>query len=197
VSLDLRLKKAGDEATNGRLARSVEFSAQPGEWVILSGESGCGKSSVLDAVAGLWTGYDGRVRFDVQTAFGYATQSPFLLAGTIEENIVFGRRLVDGALGEAVRIAGLEEAVGASALEKMLLDRGSNLSGGQRQRVSLARALAGRPGLLLLDEATANLDRSAEMSIVRKIREAMPRTTVLIVTHREMSVPWGLTKVEL
>jgi ATP-binding cassette subfamily C protein CydCD len=182
----------------GRLACDVTFDVGAGQWISLRGRSGNGKSSVLDAMTGLWSDWAGRVDIGVTPEqVAYATQAPFIFAGTVQANILMGRHrdLVDWAVLDEV--VGLGGALGSGWRELALHNRGENISAGQRQRVSLARALVARPALLLLDEATANLDPPAEHSILHGIRRCFPNLAVVLVTHRNPDLAWLTTGPEL
>jgi ATP-binding cassette subfamily B protein len=118
---------------------------------------------------------------------GYVPQEPHLLSGTIEENIRFGRiGIIDEDIRTAIQIAQLENEIAGwpEGLNTIVGSRGVRLSGGQKQRVSLARALAGRPSVLLLDDCTASLDAETETLLWDDLTRALPRCTTLLVTHR-------------
>lgn len=193
ISVDIRL----GERTGQRIRSPVQFEGRPGDWIQLLGDSGAGKSSVLDAIVGLWTEFDGEIQRDPDLTIGYATQSPFLLAGRLVDNVLLGRELDGKAVEAAARTVGLLECFGEGYLDVELRDRGTNLSGGQRQRVSIARAIVDRPGLLILDEATANLDKASEERILRQIRHHLPGSAVIVVTHRMTPLPWTLERVAI
>jgi ABC-type multidrug transport system fused ATPase/permease subunit len=118
---------------------------------------------------------------------GYVPQEPHLLSGTIEENIRFGRKGISEVdIVAAISIAQLESEIASwpEGLKTIVGARGVRLSGGQKQRVSLARALAGRPSVLLLDDCTASLDAGTESVLWEQLTKALPNCTTLLVTHR-------------
>ena len=178
-----------------RLVGEVSFALSAGDWLQLRGPSGCGKSSVLDAVAGLWNDYDGSVYLRQSATLGYGSQSPFLLGGTIADNVLLGRQVSDEWFETLLTLCGLDQP----GLDKQtrLLDRGANISGGQRQRISIARALIDRPDVLLLDEATANLDVASETALFEGIRSLCASMAVVVVTHRNLSLGWDLPAIAL
>jgi ATP-binding cassette subfamily B protein len=172
-----------------------------GEWVALVGPSGAGKSTVLAVAAGLLApdagevtaGPDGAAlglwdedayRARVAACFG---DGP-LYRGSIADNVRLGRGDIDeAAMGAALTLVDASQfgsRSGADAID----EGGRNVSSGQRQRILLARALAGRPDLLLLDEATAALDSEAETALLARLREARPDLAVVLVSHRLSSV---------
>ena len=164
---------------------------------VLTGPSGVGKTTVSDLVLGLCRPDRGRVTLDDMALeeidleswrgqIGYVPQEPVLLNDTVRANVTLG----DSAIGED-RIWQALEAAGAEAFVRALEDglgspvgeRGAMLSGGQRQRISLARALARRPRLLILDEGTAGLDPATERGICATVAGLADEMAVLVITH--------------
>ncbi|CAG7599822.1 Spermidine/putrescine import ATP-binding protein PotA [Leucobacter soli] len=173
----------------------VSFAVRPGEVVALTGPSGCGKSTLLRAIAGLEPLAGGSVHWDDEDlervpphrrGFGLMFQDGQLFAHrSVAENIAYGLRVQRAARGEReARVAELLALV-------ELPDAGSRpvtaLSGGERQRVALARSLAPRPRLLLLDEPLSALDRELRerlaLDLARLLRQT--GTTAILVTHDE------------
>jgi ATP-binding cassette subfamily C protein len=177
---------------------ALSLSAPAGAITVLVGESGIGKSTLIDLLLVLHQPAEGRIlvngvplhEIDVAAwrgALGYVPQDTTLLHGTILENV----RLGDAAIGEeAVRealvaagawdwVAGLDHG-----LRTTVGEHGARVSGGQRQRIAIARALVRRPRLLLLDEFTASLDAQTEASILDTVRALRPRVTLVIATHQ-------------
>lgn len=175
----------------------VEFGIRAGETVALVGETGAGKSTVMKLVARFYDPDRGEVRVDgtdlrefaiddYRAQLGYVPQESYLFTGTVAENIAYGRP--DASAGEieaAARSVGAHEAIEAlGGYDTALAERGRSLSAGQRQLIALARAELVEPAVLLLDEATANLDLASE----RRVTEAMHRLaagrTTLLIAHR-------------
>jgi ATP-binding cassette subfamily B protein len=173
------------------------LSVSVGETVCLFGPSGVGKSTVLhlllrlydvDAGRVLVDGVDIRVcdRYSLRSRMAFVPQEPWLLAGTIAENIAFGSR---HATRSDVLAAGRAALVDEFALglphgyDTPVGDGGVPLSGGQRRRVALARAAVSPAPLVLLDEPTASLDPDSAATVVRAIRGSTGARTVLLVTH--------------
>lgn len=178
-----------------RLSSGVMFDVSRGQWVQLRGPSGCGKSSVLDALAGLWLSHGGTVWMSEGLLVAYGSQAPFLLAGSVMENVKLGRDTSSQGVDEVLRLCGINQPeLNGSTI---LTDRGGNISGGQRQRISIARALVSQPDVLLLDEATANLDSTSESHLLLGIRHRFPDLAVVIVTHRKLSLPWPVTNLSM
>ena len=115
------------------------------------------------------------------------TQEPFLFSGTIKENIRYDQRNVtDSDVESAAKAVQAHEFITKLPLsyETQLLERGSNLSIGQRQLVSFARALVGNPRILVLDEATANIDTDTEILIQRSLKKLLSDRTAIVIAHR-------------
>ena len=181
---------------------NVDLQVQPGEVVALVGPSGAGKSTML---ALLYRFYDvdvGRVLFegtdvralkldDLRRSLAMVAQEPVLFSGSIRDNIAYGR---DGASEEqiiqAARDANAHDFITSfpDGYATVIGERGTKLSGGQKQRVALARALLANPRVLILDEATSNLDAESEAAVQGALARLMEGRTTLIVAHRLSTV---------
>jgi len=175
----------------------VSLTIQSGQMIAVMGASGTGKSTLLDLFLGLLQPQAGEIRIDGQVLkqekteswrkqISYIPQSAFLFHGTIRQNIIhFHPGLTGEELLEALELAGatfVHEL--PDGLETIIGDFGARLSGGQQQKIILARALAKRPRLLLLDEATNALDREQEVLFHETLRQLTKRMTVVYITHR-------------
>lgn len=178
--------------------RQVNFAVQPGQTLALVGRTGAGKTTIAsliprfyDVTAGavLLDGHDLRdvTRTSLRRQIAVVLQEPFLFSGTIAENIRYGRL-------EATReeIEAVATATGAHAFisllpqgyDTVLSEGGSNISQGQRQLLSLTRALLADPRILILDEATANIDTRTEQAIQRALATLLAGRTSVIIAHR-------------
>ena len=134
-----------------------------------------------------------RCREGWQRSIGYVPQDVYLVDDTMRANVAlgwYGHDVDNERVVEAVRLAGLEDVVAElpDGLDTIVGERGVRLSGGQRQRVGLARALYIRPTVLVLDEATSNLDQATEHRIVETLGALQGDITMIVVTHRIASV---------
>ena len=184
--------------TGRETLHGIDLEVAPGETVALVGETGAGKSTLVKLVARFYDADSGRVLVDgipvtdldlraYRRRLGYVPQEPFLFSGTIRDNIAYGRPdAPDEEVERAARAVGAHEFVAAlrSGYLHPVTERGRSLSAGQRQLICLARALLVDPAILLLDEATANLDLSTEARVQRAMGLVSRDRTTLLIAHR-------------
>ena len=185
--------------TNKPVLRGINFRLAPGEVLGVIGASGAGKSTLARQIVGVLSPVMGAVRLDgadVSTwpreslgrHIGYLPQDIELFADTVTANISrFRRRADDNEVIEAARFAGVHDIVLRlpQGYETQIGDGGSTLSGGIRQRIGLARAVYGRPSLVVLDEPSSNLDTDGDTALLACIAELKRQgTTVVMITHR-------------
>lgn len=176
----------------------INLSISPGEKIALVGESGSGKTTLAKLLLGFFSPEKGSIaiggvyindisRKYLRNNISYLSQEPFLFCGTIRDNIRFGnmeatdedfRRVCD-----MCKITEFIERMGVG-LDFMIEEGGGNLSGGQRQRIALARVMLRNPRILILDEATSNLDSLTESAIVENIFRATRGMTCILIAHR-------------
>jgi ABC-type multidrug transport system fused ATPase/permease subunit len=181
----------------------VDVAVRAGETVGFIGPSGAGKSSLVDVVLGLLPPDSGQVLVDGRdlhaerlawhATIGYVPQAIYLTDDTIRRNVAFGiadKAVDDAAVERALRSAQLWDFVASlpKGIHTIVGERGIRLSGGQRQRVGIARALYHDPKVLILDEATSNLDTETETEVMSAIRALRGAKTILIVAHRLTTV---------
>lgn len=183
--------------------QDINLSIPKGSMIGLIGPSGAGKSTIVSLLTGLYTPGSGKILVDGQElddslragwmrGIGYVPQSPFLLNGSLAENIAFsqwGQGIDRQRVEECCRMAAMDFVDDLEdGLDTIIGERGVRLSGGQMQRVSIARALYGRPQLIIFDEATSALDRATEQAIQQTIESLREYTTVVIIAHRLTTV---------
>jgi ATP-binding cassette subfamily B protein len=178
--------------------RGVDLEIAPGESVALVGTTGAGKSTFVKLVARFYDPTSGRVLVDgtdlrqlglhaFRSNIGYVPQEPFLFSGTIRSNIAYGRPdATDVEVERAARAVGAHDLV--TSLPRGYLtpvaETGRSLSAGQRQLLCLARAQLIDPSILILDEATSNLDLATEAEVQRAMNLASKGRTTLLIAHR-------------
>ncbi|MBC5783817.1 ATP-binding cassette domain-containing protein [Ramlibacter sp. USB13] len=209
---------AGDRGRVGAGAIAIErltFAYQPGRPVLhditlelpagsfhgIVGHTGSGKSTLLSLLLRFYAAPAGSVRIDgvplegipeesFRASVGLVPQEPFLLAATARENIAVGRPLSDAQVEAAARAAHADGFIRALAqgYDTFLGEGGARLSTGQKQLLAIARALAGEPRILLLDEATAHVDSETEQVVQRALAALRGRVTVVAIAHRLSTV---------
>ena len=178
--------------------RNISFKAPQGSVTALVGSSGSGKSTIAGLVTAFLNPNSGQVLIDeidlskvdlksFRSQLGVVLQDDFLYEGTIRENILFPRpKASEKDLLEAVEGAYVNEFTDRfeNGLDTVIGERGVKLSGGQRQRISIARALLAKPKIVILDEATSNLDTQSEAFIQKSLAILMRNRTTFVIAHR-------------
>ena len=178
--------------------QGVHFVAEPGSTVAIVGRSGAGKSTLCNLVARFYDADQGTVLLDgtdvkdlrlhsFRRLLGVVEQDVFLFDGTIAENIAYGRRnATQEEISEAARAAAADDFILQSpqGYQTKIGERGFKLSGGQRQRLAIARAILADPKILILDEATSNLDSESEKLIQQSLTRLLRNRTSFVIAHR-------------
>ena len=175
----------------------ITFHVEPGQTVALVGPTGAGKSSILNLLLRLYDVQRGRILIDgvdireipqreLRSQVGVVLQDVFLFSGTIADNIRLGKPLSDDEVRRVAAAVHADRWIERlpNGYQEMVSERGSTFSAGQRQLLAFARALAADPRILILDEATANIDTETEMLIQEALRTLMAGRTTLVVAHR-------------
>jgi len=176
--------------------RNVSFSLPAGATLGVAGATGSGKSALIDLIPRMYDPQEGEILIDgvptrhlpleeLRREIGFVPQESLLFSDTIGSNLSYGSG--ESASAEwAARVAQLDQTIEEfpGQYETILGERGINLSGGQKQRASLARALARKPSIVLLDDALSAVDTHTEAEILRALREALSGRTALIASHR-------------
>ncbi len=180
------------------VVRNISFSAPAGSVTALVGTSGSGKTTIAGLAASFLNPQGGKVTVDgvdlskvsldsYRSQLGVVLQDDFLFEGTIRENILFPRPgATEEQLQMAVKAAHVHEFTNRfeAGLDTVIGERGVKLSGGQRQRIAIARAILANPRILVLDEATSNLDTESESFIQESLRGLMKGRTTFVIAHR-------------
>ena len=183
---------------------NISFTIEPGSKVAIVGATGSGKTSLVNLIPRLYDPQGGEVLLDgrnIKTIpladlhhhIGFVPQMNFVFSDTIANNIDYGTATNSERLDsiiEASRIANLHHDIMdfPDGFETMLGEKGINLSGGQKQRTCIARALAWKPKLLILDDALSAVDTNTEAGIFEALLEKLPNTTLLLISHRISTV---------
>ena len=176
--------------------RGITFTVPAGATIGVVGATASGKSALMDLVPRIFDPQEGEILLDgvpireleistLRAQIGYVPQESFLFSDTIGSNLQYGTD-ADGSGGWAAEIAQLSETIESfpGGYDTMLGERGINLSGGQKQRAALARALARRPSIVLLDDALSAVDTHTEAEILHSLRVALVGRTAMIASHR-------------
>jgi ATP-binding cassette, subfamily B, bacterial len=191
-----RYARATDDAL-----REVSVTIPPGQTVALVGETGAGKSTLVKLVARLYDPTGGQILVDgvplidldlgaFRRQLGFVPQEAFLFTGTIRDNIAYARPgATDAEVEAAARAVGAHDFITRLpyGYHQPVIERGRSLSSGQRQLIALARAQLVDPAILLLDEATANLDLATEARVAQAMGVVSQGRTTLIIAHRLQS----------
>lgn len=178
--------------------RDVSIDIAAGQTVALVGRSGAGKTTLTNLIARFHDPTAGGLRFDgrdlrdielssYRSLLGIVEQDVFLFDGTIGENIAYARRRASQAeIAAAAQAAAADEFIDAmpAGYDTLIGERGVKLSGGQRQRLAIARAILSDPKILILDEATSNLDSQSERLIQRSLERLLKDRTAFVIAHR-------------
>ncbi len=184
--------------TGPQVLYDINFNVLPGETTALVGPTGAGKSTMVSLLARFYDATRGKILVDgydvrdldqvaYRSHLGLVLQDPFLFSGTIADNIRYGNAAAkESDIIKAAKIVGAHDFT--MKLEKgydtWLQERGQNLSMGQRQLISFARALLANPSILLLDEATANMDSYSEQVLQEALKKLLKGRTAIVIAHR-------------
>ena len=188
--------------TGSPILRGVDLVADGGRMTALVGQSGAGKSTIINLIPRFYDPSEGQILIDGQDIaevtkaslrhqLAYVSQQPYMFEGTIRDNIRYGRpEATDEEVEQAAHLAYAHDFIVAQpeGYETAVGENGVTLSGGQRQRLSIARALVRNAPILLLDEATSALDNESEAAVQKALETAMRGRTVIVIAHRLSTV---------
>uniref|UniRef100_UPI003AB8583E peptidase domain-containing ABC transporter n=1 Tax=Holdemanella porci TaxID=2652276 RepID=UPI003AB8583E len=184
--------------TRDLVLKDINLKIKHGEKIAFVGESGSGKTTLAKLLVRLYEQEKGNIKLDsvdirdfpisqIRNNFSYISQNAFLFSGTIKENLLFGNSdASDNDILRVCKICELEEYINSLPLKynTRIEENGKNLSGGQKQRLAIARALLKNPKILIMDEATSNLDYITEKTIENTINKFSKNMTTIIIAHR-------------
>ncbi len=183
---------------DSEVIHNISFEAKKGSMTALVGTSGSGKSTIAGLTASFLNPNSGKITVDgidlskiklssYRKKLGVVLQDDFLFEGTIRDNILFSNpKASDKQLQDAIRAANVHEFTDRfeEGINTLIGERGVKLSGGQRQRITIARAIIANPRILILDEATSNLDNESESLIQESLKTLMKGRTTFVIAHR-------------
>ena len=180
---------------------NISFSLKKGETLGIIGATGSGKTTLIELLMRFYDVSSGVIRIDgkdireyerdeLKRKFGVVFQNDNIFSDTIKENIKFGRDISDEDILLATQVAMLDKFINSNSdgLDYFLLPKGHNLSGGQKQRVYIARALAGKPEILILDDASSALDYRIDALMRKGIKENYKDITMIVIAQRISSI---------
>ena len=186
------------QGNNEESVKDFSIDIKPGETIGIIGSTGCGKSTAASLIAGIYGADRGEVLLDginikeislasLAMSVGMSLQKTRLFKGSLKDNITVGRSsLSDKDVAEACRVSCSDDVVSSKdeGLDYVISDGGAGLSGGQRQRIGIARALAGVPGLVILDDSTSALDWGTEKRLLGNIGSIPEKPTVILISQK-------------
>jgi ABC-type bacteriocin/lantibiotic exporter with double-glycine peptidase domain len=202
VGWEIRGLTYGYPGSHRTILNNLSLTIAPGSALVITGASGSGKSTLLGTMLGIYHPSSGGIvllnddtqvplevgRLRLLAGLGYVGPESFIIPGTVRENLLYG--LTGSQSDEKLQQVLVQSDCGfifdiKNGLNYILTEQGEGLSAGQKQRLALARALLRNPRVLILDEATANLDNATEKSLVDTLAKLKGTMTIIAVTHRE------------
>ncbi|MBR3247879.1 MAG: ABC transporter ATP-binding protein [Clostridiales bacterium] len=198
LSVSLRNVSFTYPGNNEESVKDFSLDIAPGETIGIIGSTGCGKSTAASLIAGIYNAQQGDVLIDgtdikdisaagLASAVGMSLQKTRLFKGTLKENISLGRSsLSDEDIEEACSLSCSDDVIASKkeGLDFTISDGGAGLSGGQKQRIGIARALAGKPGLIILDDSTSALDWGTEKRLLNNLDTIPSKPTVILISQK-------------
>ncbi|MGC9004732.1 MAG: ABC transporter ATP-binding protein [bacterium] len=195
LSEEIKFEDVSFSYDGSNVLEGINLKVRKGEILAIVGPSGAGKSTLVDLIPHFYDPIKGRILFDgkdiqeidihsLRRQIAIVSQEPFVFAGTIRENLSYPEEVSEEEMREALEKVDLWDFVSSlpEGLDTLIGERGLTLSAGQRQRLAIARALLRKPAILVLDEATANIDSLSEQRLLKAISQG--QYTVILVAHR-------------
>jgi len=193
---EIILQNIGFAYQDKQILAGVDLTIRKGDKVAFIGESGVGKSTLVDLIVGLHRPHSGTMLIDGiqldsnnlqswRSQIGYIPQQVYLFDGTVLENVCFGRPVDRELLEMTLKQVNILDFLNSKqGVDTLVGEGGVQLSGGQKQRIAIARALYGKPEVLVLDEATSSLDGETELRIMQEIYRVSQNKTLIVIAHR-------------
>ena len=184
-------------ANDYKILNNINIKIKAKSKNIIKGPSGIGKSTLMKMLSRIIDGYQGEIKVNglnikdyslstIRENILYVSQREKILSDTIKNNITLEKEVTPEELNEIISITNVEEILNKKymRLDTILYDEGINLSGGERQRIILARAIAKKPQILILDESLSEVDNETEKEILKKIKKYLKETTIIYISHK-------------
>lgn len=192
---EIKINNLGFGYTEKLLFDNLHLNLKKGDFLLIKGHSGSGKSTLLNLIFGLLKPTSGEVLINgmpkaenFSEIISYVGPEPYLIPGSVRENLLYGshKKITDEQLLKALKQVGLEKLIDGftNKLDHHLTDH-AQISTGQRQRISMARALVREPKILILDEATSNIDHNTEEKIIKILEDLKGQIITVAVTHKD------------
>ena len=192
-----------------KLLHNFSMNINKGECVAITGQSGCGKSTISKLLLGLYKVENGMIWIDgqpylkinnmeIRQKIAYVPQEPYLFNDSIKENIRIGKlNATDEEIENAAKIAHAHEFIMKfeNGYETMVGERGNKLSGGERQRIAIARAIIKDAPIILLDEATSALDNESEQFVNESLKSLINKKTIIMIAHRPSTIALAVREI--
>lgn len=192
-----------------KLLHNFSMNINKGECIAITGQSGCGKSTISKLLLGLYKVENGMIWIDgqpylkinnmeIRQKIAYVPQEPYLFNDSIKENIRIGKlNATDEEIENAAKIAHAHEFITKfeNGYETMVGERGNKLSGGERQRIAIARAIIKDAPIILLDEATSALDNESEQFVNESLKSLINKKTIIMIAHRPSTIALADRKI--
>lgn len=192
-----------------KLLHNFSMNINKGECIAITGQSGCGKSTISKLLLGLYKVENGMIWIDgqpylkinnmeIRQKIAYVPQEPYLFNDSIKENIRIGKlNATDEEIENAAKIAHAHEFIMKfeNGYETMVGERGNKLSGGERQRIDIARAIIKDAPIILLDEATSALDNESEQFVNESLKSLINKKTIIMIAHRPSTIALADRKI--
>jgi ATP-binding cassette subfamily B protein len=186
------------KSSDRKIISDITFDIKPGMTIALVGKVGSGKTWLVNMIPRLVDPTGGTIKLDgrelkefeladLRRNIGFVPQEPTLFSDTVRNNIVFGREdIPDETIEWAIDLSQLKSEIDSfpKGLDTPIGTRGMSISGGQKQRLALARALVGKPKILILDDCTSALDSRTETALWDRLHQMLPELTAILITHR-------------